>query len=122
MVYPLTAEQSHVEGSQMPREDLTTNGVAAALKAAGLRGGSRPTVIRWSDDGYIPHRVSPRGKYRYYRPEVVDLLVYLFKVGMSEGEDTDSWLEKVSDQLKELHDKLSERDRLEYEQKAAAEG
>lgn len=122
MVYPLTAEQSHVEGSQMSREDLTTNEVAAALKAAGIRGGSRPTVIRWTDDGYIPHRRSPRGNYRYYRPEVIDLLVYLFKVGIGQGEDTDSWLEKVSEQLRELHDKLAEGDRLDYEQKAAAEG
>src|SRR5215218_5934097 len=116
VVYPLTAEQSHVEGSQMTRRDLTTNEVANALKAAGVRGGSRPTVIRWTDDGYIPHRVGPRGNYRYYRPEVVDLLVYLFKVGVSEGEDTGSWLERVSEQLRELHDKLAERDRLDYEQ------
>ena len=84
-------------------KDLTTNEVARRLKAAGIRGGSRPTVIRWSDDGYLPHYRTFGGRYRMYRPEVIELLIVLWRRGQTD-------LEKVRDELFELHDKLAEED------------
>lgn len=87
---------------QNPHRDLTTKDVEARLKAAGLRG-SRPTIIRWSDNKQIPHYRTLGGRYRMYRPEVIELLIRLWRGGATD-------IDKIKDQLFELHDQLAERD------------
>ena len=84
--------------------DLTTNEVAKRLKEAGIRGGSRPTVIRWSDLGYLPHYKTFGGGYRMYRTEVIDRLIQLWRSGATN-------IEEVKDDLFALHAALAERDR-----------
>jgi excisionase family DNA binding protein len=112
---PSTVERTGVEGSDMVRRDLTTNEVAVKLREAGIRGGSRPTIIRWTDSGFIPHYRTFGGGYRMYRPEVINLLVQLWRSGVNRDDEPGKWLEKVSEQLFELHDKLAERDRQQYD-------
>jgi excisionase family DNA binding protein len=90
------------------KRDLTTNEVALRLRAEGIRGGSRPTIIRWADEGSLPHYRSFGGGYRYFRPEVINLLVRLWRGGATN-------IEQVKDQLFELHDKLAERDKYASE-------
>jgi DNA-binding transcriptional MerR regulator len=90
------------------RMDLTTRGVAERLRAEGIRGGSRPTIIRWADEGSLPHYRSFGGGYRYFRPEVIDLLVRLWRGGATN-------IGEVKEQLFELHDKLAERDKYASE-------
>lgn len=84
--------------------DLTTNEVAKKLKDAGIRGGSRPTVIRWSDDGDLPHYRTFGGGYRMYREEVINLLIQLWRDGATD-------VKQVKDKLFALHAALAERDR-----------
>lgn len=84
------------------RKDLTTNQAAQRLRDAGLPG-SRPTIIRWSDDKILPHYRTPGGRYRYFRPEVIELLIKLYRSGLTDTE-------QMRKQLYELHDQLAERD------------
>jgi excisionase family DNA binding protein len=83
--------------------DLTTNEVAQRLKAAGIRGGSRPTVIRWSDEGWLPHYKTFGGGYRMYREEVIQLLIDLWRGGNTN-------MEQVREKLFALHEQLAERE------------
>ena len=118
--HPSTAEQSHVEGREMTAGDLTTKGVERKLKAVGIRGGSRPTIIRWSDKGWIPH-YKTFSNYRYYRPEVIALLIQLWREGNRQDTDGANWVESISERLWQLHNQLAERDRIRYESEAKSE-
>lgn len=94
----------------MPTSHLSTTEVAKRLEEAGV-GISRPTVIRWSDatPPNIPHYRTFGGKYRKYRPEVIELLIQLWHEG-----NTD--ITKVRDKLFELSNQLAERDKNAHSQ------
>lgn len=99
----------------MPSSHLSTTQVAKRLEEAGVPV-SRPTVIRWSDADppNLPHYRQFGGKYRRYRPEVIDLLIQLWHENKTD-------IKEIRDKLFELSDQLAERDKNAHNSQAISD-
>jgi hypothetical protein len=109
---PSAAEPTTSKGPELEKRYLSSREAAERIKKAGLRGGSRPTVIRWSDLGFLPHYKTPAGGYRNYRVEVIDLYIRECQQGQTD-------MKQLKERLFALHDQLAERDGLASEQQQA---